>query len=339
MISIEGRLVARKNEGMKPIKMWQASYITGQGIWLTMGNDYPDDAKDTIDSEQNAVGLISALLLTVNTAYLQGVDVEYFTESGGWLGVFGGDDWEKIAYNLAYGCNLVGFAFTLLATIHSIFVMLVSYQMTGPVEASMLVGKMGLRLSFGFFYFLLGLIITAVGLIIHIVTMFTEFFWVPTFFGLVLGLPVCIWVFSALFPLVYTMYFVKSQSYANAPMHLDMEEIEQYVAELIEKVGTSQLTENLVNEYIKERFACKDAAVPVTFTEVTKQCILGLTDKLIEMQVEAALEKSTLLEKMGKGELAEVVVESTLKQLAETSGPSPRKEYTGREPLATSSGI
>ena len=86
MVSIEGRLVARKNEGLKPTKYWQAADLTGQGIWLMMGADYADNAQESINTEQNAVGLISALLLTINAAYLMGVSSDMFMTSHGWPG-------------------------------------------------------------------------------------------------------------------------------------------------------------------------------------------------------------------------------------------------------------
>ena len=69
-----------------PSRYWQATYLTGQGLWLKMGADYTDNVQEGINTEQNAVGLISALLLTINAAYIMGVTSDLFVTSHGWPG-------------------------------------------------------------------------------------------------------------------------------------------------------------------------------------------------------------------------------------------------------------
>eukprot|EP00966_Prymnesium_polylepis_P292712 6759953-Prymnesium_polylepis.1 len=51
-----------------------------------MGSDYADNVSESISNEQNAVGLISALLLTINAAYLMGVTSDMFINSHAWPG-------------------------------------------------------------------------------------------------------------------------------------------------------------------------------------------------------------------------------------------------------------
>uniref|UniRef100_A0A7S4M3C6 Uncharacterized protein n=1 Tax=Prymnesium polylepis TaxID=72548 RepID=A0A7S4M3C6_9EUKA len=175
--------------------------------------------------------------------------------------------------------------------------------MTGSTESAMLMGKMGLKLSFGFFYFGIGLITTALGLIIHIFTLCTWMWSSICAFGFILTIPVMLWVLQSLFPLVFNMYAIKAASYANSPTHLAPEQIEKYVGELIEKVGVYQLTEGLAFEYLVERFRAFDADVPVTFTEITRKTVAKLVEDIQEAVIEQALEGSTLVNKAKQGGL------------------------------------
>jgi len=310
-VSIEGRLVARKNEKFKPIQFWQATYMSGSGFWLTMGADYADNVSDSITNEQNAVGLISALLLTINSAYLMGVSSDMFMTSHGWPGEgIDGDNnllepavAYKAAFDVAFNCQLIAFVFTLLSTLNSIFVLLVNAQMTGPTESTMLLGRMGLKLSFGFFYFGVGLITTGVSLIIHIFTLCTWMWSSIIALGFILLVPVTLWLLKSLFPLVYNMYAIKAASYNNSPTHLTGDQIERYVGELIEKVGVYQLTESLAVEYLTERFRKEDSEVPVTFTIITQKSVSKLVEAIQDEVVSNAVDNSALVQKAKEGSL------------------------------------
>jgi len=209
----------------------------------------------------------------------------------------------KAAFDVAFNCQLIAFVFTLLSTLNSIFVLLVNAQMTGPTESTMLLGRMGLKLSFGFFYFGVGLITTGVSLIIHIFTLCTWMWSSIIALGFILLVPVTLWLLKSLFPLVYNMYAIKAASYNNSPTHLTGDQIERYVGELIEKVGVYQLTESLAVEYLTERFRKEDSEVPVTFTIITQKSVSKLVEAIQDEVVSNAVDNSALVQKAKEGSL------------------------------------
>ena len=52
----------------------------------------------------------------------------------------------------------------------------------------------------------------------------------------VIMITVAVWVLLSLFPLVTVMYGIKAASYANRLQHLEVDELDTFVGELIEKV-------------------------------------------------------------------------------------------------------
>ena len=157
-IALTGRLVT-KSEALLTKKSYLCIMANGFiGKIFTLGSDITTQ-REQLKTEQENLGLISALVLTIVFPYmfdLQDVDFSEFSDTNLHEGTL-------LVFSLV---SVVGFT---LSTLHAVLTICFIGELTGDVEPAVFADRMGLMNMASFWYFLVGILSMAVVVFYHFV--------------------------------------------------------------------------------------------------------------------------------------------------------------------------
>lgn len=259
-MSAVGRLVSRHNEQMKPVALWQASYLLGRGDWLSIAEE-SSHMHEALSYEQQTIGIIGGLLFTVAVTLGFTISPATYDQSP----TFGSH--SLAVYDAVMALTFCADVVTLLAVLTSVFTVLFFNVVEEQSETRLFVSLVGpSRLRASMWFLLIGSLFLACGLILHFIALCR----IPAVGFAVLGFVVvgfvgpvhiCVWWYQTLIectcpcpylarlrpvcmsnlpmcrPMLTSLYRVKMTTHTHPPITLSVDELDEHVRELCESVG------------------------------------------------------------------------------------------------------
>lgn len=322
-ISLTGQIVTKSqanqiwSQGNKPFTLLELmKYGRSMYMWMFIDDDVKGKREELL-AEQNSIGLLSALMLTVTFSYffaLDGFDWDHIAIQWGssnqstvnmmYRGTgMSGENMARIHRDFLSIFSLVSTVFYILATVHSVLTIMMVSQLTGEVEPREFCEKMCVTNSSGIGFFLVGTLCLICFLLYH----FFIFSWyVGTMIGTVVTLIVIVlvYVFGIIFRQQLALFEIKSNTYNSKPITLSLAELEKYVLQFCEAIGPDHCSAPGLTEFVRDRVTTARAepnpegdytsASRVTFSVATQQTIELLASRVVAAYVHNTVESSTL---------------------------------------------
>mmetsp|Transcript_57580 Transcript_57580/g.141189 ORF Transcript_57580/g.141189 Transcript_57580/m.141189 type:complete len:466 (+) Transcript_57580:40-1437(+) len=241
--------------------------VLASGSWLNLGNEPGVDERDQIVNGQSNMGLMAALLVTIQFAFMFVLpDIRSSLFERSWIISQLEPGMDDVIYDVMMTANLSAAVLGTLCMVYSVFIILMCGEMTGAAEITLLSQLMGWRMNGSIILFVLSIVLSALVYSLFTLCASLSLGGVVATLGLLVLLVLLVLVFM-LGPLIRAGILSKALNASNHPLCLSKSQLESLFQEFCAIAGGGEyVTQESFEDYLALLVRNKDIKLGRTKT-------------------------------------------------------------------------